>query len=379
VTIFVDLLSLGYGGSETYPLEVLPRIAATNHGLSVLLRAGDGALLRSKLPSSVDVIEAPTSTRNPLVRYAYQASEVPKLMRSRGAKVLFVPGGLTGSWPNASAGTKLVVMLRNMLPVLARERSRFTFRHYPWVRLRLCLLGQGLKATFQKASRIIFISQHSANVVGPRFPSKDKVVIPHGVSLHFVPSETVERRILDSYNIRKPYFLYVSLFDPYKHQLVVMRAFQEYIKLSKAGNFQLVLAGTSQGHYGKEVLNLTRTVGNSIVCPGGIPREHLPALLRNAEILMFGSTCEACPNTLLEYLAAGRPILCSDSLPMPEFGGNAVFYAKAEDTKSWATGISQLMADEPLRQSLARMALEKSRAYTWDVTVQQTIKALTEW
>ena len=42
------------------------------------------------------------------------------------------------------------------------------------------------------------------------------------------------------------------------------------------------------------------------------------AVLKRAHLFVFASSCENMPNTLVEAMASGLPIACSDRGPMPE-------------------------------------------------------------
>ena len=59
--------------------------------------------------------------------------------------------------------------------------------------------------------------------------------------------------------------------------------------------------------------------------------DELPNLYKNAEINVFLSEVENCPNILLEALASKKPVLCSNKHPMIEFGGDAPFYCNPRD------------------------------------------------
>ena len=49
-----------------------------------------------------------------------------------------------------------------------------------------------------------------------------------------------------------------------------------------------------------------------------VNHDLLPGLLSNSHICIFASSCENMPNSLVEGMASGLPIACSDRGPMPE-------------------------------------------------------------
>jgi len=378
--IAVDLLSLGYGGSETYPCEVLPRLAASEHDFSVLLVRNRGKELRVRLPSQVRQVDLPERFANPFFRHHYQKKVLPGWLRDNDIDVLFVPGGMTGTRRRPTDRFAMVVMLRNMLPFDPRQRSSYPLVRYPYMRFRLWLLSRSLRKTFQSADRVIYISRYSMEKVSPLAGAADAVLIPHGLSAAFRDGAPAGTRTLVRHGIRPPYLLYVSILDPYKHQLAVIEGFRRYLESGRApSGLQLVLVGPIQGAYGRKVQREAERLGGTVLCTGAIARAELPELLRGAEALLFASTCETCPFILLEYLGAGRPIVSSQTPPMPEIGGDAVYYVDAEQPQAWCQALNEVLGNPQFRHELSAKAHSRASLYSWDETSHRTLAALTQW
>lgn len=60
-----------------------------------------------------------------------------------------------------------------------------------------------------------------------------------------------------------------------------------------------------------------------VVTHGLLPRERVAALMRSADVLFFPSEFEPCPNTPIEALASGLPVLYHASGGTPEVVGDA--------------------------------------------------------
>jgi glycosyltransferase involved in cell wall biosynthesis len=222
------------------------------------------------------------------------------------------------------------------------------------------------------------VSEHAAAVIKPFIDPRKCSVIPHGAP-ETTADQPNEKQILKQYGIQEPFFLYLSILDPYKHQLEVLEGFRRIANETSTRNHQLVLAGNLRAPYGPKVREAAQDLADRVVCPGEIPRNELPTILRRASVLLFASTCEACPNILLEYLSAGRPILCSDAAPMPEFGGDAVRYVSPLNPEEWARGLAMLAADSALRQTMADKARQRATEFTWEKTAKATLDTLTVW
>jgi glycosyltransferase involved in cell wall biosynthesis len=117
-------------------------------------------------------------------------------------------------------------------------------------------------------------------------------------------------------------------------------------------------------------------LGDRVVIPGNRPYSELPAANHHSLITVFASEAENCPNVLLEAMAAGKPILCSRRPPMPEFGGDAVWYFEPSNVDELSAQLLRLLGEPDTRAELAARAAERSRRYDWDETARATWSAL---
>jgi glycosyltransferase involved in cell wall biosynthesis len=71
------------------------------------------------------------------------------------------------------------------------------------------------------------------------------------------------------------------------------------------------------------------------------------------------------PNTLVEAMAAGLPIACSNRGPMPEVLGDAGAFFDPENVQSIVDSVEQLLRDPNLRNACAARAEILARQYSW--------------
>jgi len=98
----------------------------------------------------------------------------------------------------------------------------------------------------------------------------------------------------------------------------------------------------------------------------------LPALLSSADLFIFASSCENMPNTLVEAMAAGLPIACSDRGPMPEVLKDGGVYFDPENPDSIANAIENLLVHPEKCQQLAARARELASQYSWRRCAEET-------
>ena len=168
---------------------------------------------------------------------------------------------------------------------------------------------------------------------------------------------------------------YVSNVELYKHQWHVVRACA--ILKNEGVDLELNLIGHLDGHGKKRLLNEVEGVdpcGDFINLCDFVEPDALPKILQNTDIFIFASSCENMPNTLIEGMAAGTPIACSNRGPMPEVLQDAGVYFDPEDSVSIAQALRMLITDSNLRQTMAKKAYERSQNFSWQKCTSQTLQ-----
>ena len=95
-----------------------------------------------------------------------------------------------------------------------------------------------------------------------------------------------------------------------------------------------------------------------------------------ADVSVFASSCENMPNILIESMAAGLPIACSNRGPMPEMLGEAGVYFDPEDPASIADAVRQLAANPELRAEKAAAASAAALQFSWSRCARETFEFL---
>ena len=99
--------------------------------------------------------------------------------------------------------------------------------------------------------------------------------------------------------------------------------------------------------------------------------------MRRCELFVFQSTCENCPNTLIEALAAGLPIACSSSGVMPEIAGQAAVYYDPFAPRDIARALREVVSRPQLAAELRERARAQSLKFpTWQEVGRRTFDTL---
>ena len=361
--IVINAYSARVGGGKTYLINLLGNLPADPE-LEIHLFAHPSLNLAED--SRIRRVSTTWPVTNPLLRTIWERLALPAYLRRVGADVLFCPGGVVAT--RAPAGCRVATMFRNMLPFDLRARQRLG---WGLQRLRNHILRFAMLRSMAHADLTIFISDYARAVVEKLIHIPHPVTIPHGVAAAF---RTFDREVpLPERAGEGEYILYVSRFDVYKHHREVVDAYAALPASARRG-IRLLFAGE---HDSNEFLRVRAHVAalglqDRVIFLGSIPYGELPGFYRHARIILFASSCENCPNILLEALGAGRPLASSNVMPMPEFGGPGISYFSPFDPASIRSALGSMLTQPAIAEEVAEAAAERSRAYDWHKTASAT-------
>ncbi len=301
-------------------------------------------------------------------RMAWQCWSLPALLHEAGCNVLLSPGGIL---PH-KAELPTVVISQNLLPFQLSEMRRFP--PLSFMRLKMHLVRWAQIRSMQKATGLIFLSSFAKSTVLSQLENHSKLVaiIPHGVEKRYFreprPSDPA------SFSFSKPFhFLYVSRIDVYKHQWRIALAVASLRQKGYPITLDLVGSGyTPALRRLKRIIHKIDPGEGFIRYLGPSPFEEMHRIYHRADGLVFASSCENLPNILLEGMASGLPIACSDSGPMPEVLGTAGVYFSLNDPATIETALQRLLVDHELRRRVATEAYDRSKNYSWQKCSNQT-------
>ena len=107
---------------------------------------------------------------------------------------------------------------------------------------------------------------------------------------------------------------------------------------------------------------------------GTVPEDDLPALYGGATVFVFPSEYEGFGLPVLEAMACGTPVACSNTSSLPEVAGDAVLYFDPTNIESMAHTLDRMLADAELRADLRERGLARASDFSWERTAQETLK-----
>ncbi len=372
MVIGIDASHLIGGGGITHLVEFLRAADPEKQCVSLVVIWGRAETL-ARLPDQrwLKKVNPDALNRGLLWRLLWQRFRLSREAQSAGCDVLFIPGGsYVGSF------RPIVAMSQNLLPFDWLELRRYGVSKRA---LRLLLLRYIQGWSFRRADGVIFLTEYARKaVIEVTGQIAGKVaIIPHGVDSRF---EAAPRKQLDisNYSLERPFkILYVSSINLYKHQCRIAEAVAD---LRKAG-LPVILNLVGPG-YPPSLRSLKHTMskvdpqGEFIKYLGMVPYAEVHIKYQQAELAVFASSCENMPNILIESMASGLPIVCSNRGPMPEVLGKAGVYFDPERHDEILLAMRTLINSPGLREEKAHAAYGRAQQFTWERCASETIRFL---
>jgi glycosyltransferase involved in cell wall biosynthesis len=167
-------------------------------------------------------------------------------------------------------------------------------------------------------------------------------VVPHGINhSRFSPSD----------DEREPFLLYPARAWPHKNHARLYEAFA----LLRRDRPELRLVLTGGGHTGASPAG--------VEVRGHVSPDELVSLYRHAAALVFPSRYEGFGQPVLEAMACGCPVACSDIPALVEVGGDAVRTFSPDDAEAIVAAVRDVLAD-PV--TFRERGLERAASYNWE-------------
>lgn len=346
------------GGARAHVIGIIGESDPRQFGISEVHIWSYKSLLDSIPDRPWLVKHSPIALEKSLIRQIFwQATVLGGELRKARCQILFSTDATTlcSFRPHVVMSQDLLSFEPGMMSAYGLTGARF--------RLELILRIQ--KWGMQRAAGVIFLTKYAGTLVRLTTSGiRTAAYIPHGVGAEFAAvSKNSKRATLRGEKIR---CLYISNAEIYKNHPQVIAAAGRLVSAGHAIELTLVGGGVGEG---LERLNAAIAQYDPerrfVKTYGFVEQATLPEFLSQADIFIFASSCENFPVTLIEAMAAGVPIACSNCGPMPEVLGNTGLYFDPLDPKTIAAAVAKLIDDDDLREKLAAAAKNLARRNSW--------------
>jgi glycosyltransferase involved in cell wall biosynthesis len=241
-------------------------------------------------------------------------------------------------------------------------------------------LGQVVPRSLARAGHVLADSEHTRQDLATWLdvPLEKTTVIYPGVEARFRPlaDQGVGARVRKRYGIGdRPFVLGVGTLEPRKNWPALIRAWAT-IRRRTTLPHRLVLAG-GKGWLFEEIFSAAASSGlqEDIVFTGYVDDSDLPALYGSADVFGYVSLYEGFGIPVVEAMACGIPVVCTDNSALPEAAGDAAIMVNAADEDGLADGLQRAIADEGLRNDLRARGLRQAARFSWEASAARLWQA----
>jgi glycosyltransferase involved in cell wall biosynthesis len=291
----------------------------------------------------------------------------------------------------ATAGCDVVHSLASTAPLHGRF-ARVTTIHDLIYKLvpesHFGVLGLGMRvlvpAAARRSHRVIVDAASTRDDLARHLgtPAEKVDVAPLGVSVPDDVPPTTEANLRRKLNLdERPLVLSVSAKRPHKNLLRLLRALAA---LGPDRRPSLVVPGYPTPHE-RDLRELAAELGiaDRVRLPSWLPAEDLEGLYLAATCVVFPSLYEGFGLPVLEAMARGVPVACSDRSSLPEVAGDAALLFDPENVEVVRATLERLLTDSELRAQLSEAGRRRAAGFTWRRTAELTAssyeRALAEW
>ena len=232
------------------------------------------------------------------------------------------------------------------------------------------LYGERLR---KRAAGVIAVSEHTrADAIRMLGLPPDKIVaIPHGIEERFfeVPQhavETAKARL----GLARPYVLFVGTVEPRKNLATLLDAWRQ-LPASIREEFELILAGPAG--WDKQMVARLRSGADQARYLGYVSEELLPGLTAGATAFVYPSLYEGFGFPVAQAMAAGAPVVTSNSSSLPEVAGDAALLVDPHSAAEIKAALERVLISPDLRSQLRERGLARARQLTWEACARRSM------
>lgn len=260
-----------------------------------------------------------------------------------------------------------------------------SFLEHPeyFTRLRAAQLRLTVRRTVQMAARILTPSEFSKSAIVRHYGLDDaKVVVVHNaVSNSFRPiqREMAVNWVRGNFQIPAPFILTVGDLQPRKNHLGLIRAFEDLIRHNPQLPHRLVMVGKETWFAGRVRHAAAKSaVADRLHFTGWVSDDDLRYFYGACDAFVFPSFYEGFGLPILEAMACGRAVACSNTTAMPEVANASALLFDPANPSDIVRSIRDLLLNPQLRARKERMGSLRAAQFTWSRAAQETLNVYYE-
>lgn len=219
----------------------------------------------------------------------------------------------------------------------------------------------------RRATALTAISNYSRDTAiarGGLDPNRIRTIYLR-MAQRIVPDPELGKAILSRLGLLpKQYLIYPANFWKHKNHEMLLTGFGMACHGGMSANIKLVCTG-APGARREWLLHASRNMNLSdrVLFPGYLPSAELAALISNCSGVVFPSLYEGFGLPVIEAMAAGVPVACSNTTSLPEVAADAAALFDPRVPSQIADAMVSMVEDEALRTRLIQAGQKQAIEY----------------
>jgi glycosyltransferase involved in cell wall biosynthesis len=246
-------------------------------------------------------------------------------------------------------------------------------------RYRALQLRWSVSRTVRTAAKILTLSDFSSESIQRAYgvDPDDIVVAPLAAAQDFRPLhiDNAVDAVRSRFQLPAPFILSVGDLQPRKNQIGLIQAFAALVKSFPQLRHRLVLVGKDTW-FSPKVRQAAKESGvaDRIRFLGFVTDQDLLHLYNSCDLFVFPSFYEGFGLPVLEAMACGRAVTCSNTSAMPEVADGAAILFDPRSIPEMTRAMADLLRDAELRARMERLGQQRAAYFSWQQSAQKTLE-----
>ena len=211
--------------------------------------------------------------------------------------------------------------------------------------------------TVSEASKIDILTEFN-------YPESKIFIIPNGVDYDFFNKsidEDILEKVRNKYKLPKKFILYFGNIRKHKNVASLIKA---YSLLSNEIRDEISLVIT-QGN--KELFELTKEfkIEHQVYFTSYIDDDDIPYLYKLTLVMVFISLYEGFGLPIIEAMAAGVPVITSNTSSLPEVAGDAAILVNPLQIDEITLALDKIIKNPEVRNRMIDLGYRNAKKYNW--------------
>jgi glycosyltransferase involved in cell wall biosynthesis len=192
-----------------------------------------------------------------------------------------------------------------------------------------------------------------------------------------VPDPVLLANVREKLCLQKPYILHHGTIQPRKNLQRLIEAYRLVLSQNCNLELDLVLVGGLGWQY-QEILAAAHSAPGPgrVILPGPQSDADLAMLVKGASLVVIPSLYEGFCLPMVEAMACGAPVICSNASCLPEVSDGVLKYFDPLSVEGMAACIEETLENSSLREALRLRGKQRAREFSWGRCAEETLTVL---